>query len=425
MIPVQNFFDLIVGTSAGGIIALGLGVENWSVERCTQEFERMCKGAFTPRKGGNILFVGWLISAHLQSKYATGPLEAALSDAFTDEYLFGGQQSFSHGNKVALIATASAGLRPVVLSNYNRVCTDDASRPYIFQRPEKPEPELKIWEAARGTSAAPTYHRSFAHDPSKQMYLDGGLHHNNPINIADAEQKVLWPESATSDPDIILSIGSGYCPHQEHDASTTSIRTRFGIVANLKALYRIAVDHIESSLDAERLWKNYVDILSPSEGAKHRFQRLNVPLPYDAPPKLDDLDCLNELKKDVRKYFADHRQIQDIAKHLIATSFFFEQTSPWHKQEDGSHACEGSIQCRFVPGSREIREFGKLLLGFVTERHMPFFVIEEVYREQGAEQVSYSSNSRYSTRSKGLRLRDTDQVAMTGRTDSGYYCRYD
>ncbi len=179
-------------------------------------------------------------------------------------------------------------------------------------------------------------------------------------------------------------------------------------MANLKVLYRIAVDHIESSLDAERLWKNYVDTLSPPNNERYRFQRLNVRLPYEAPPKLDDLDCLHELRKEVRKYLNGHEQIQEIAKHLIATSFFFEQTSAWLKREDGTHTCVGSIQCRFVPGSSEIREFGKLLLGFVTESPTPFFVIEEVYREQVAEQVCYISNAHCSTQSSGLKIRNTD-----------------
>ncbi|KAK4194080.1 hypothetical protein QBC40DRAFT_154913, partial [Triangularia verruculosa] len=49
-IPVQNFFDLIVGTrqvaATGGIVALGLGVRNLSVSDCIRDFKDLCGKAF-------------------------------------------------------------------------------------------------------------------------------------------------------------------------------------------------------------------------------------------------------------------------------------------------------------------------------------------------------------------------------------------
>lgn len=49
-IPVQNFFDLIVGTSTGGIFSLGLGVKNLPVSECIRDFKDLCGKAFTPRR---------------------------------------------------------------------------------------------------------------------------------------------------------------------------------------------------------------------------------------------------------------------------------------------------------------------------------------------------------------------------------------
>ena len=107
--------------------------------------------------------------------------------------------------KVAVTATSAAG-NAVVLANYNRPCREKIN--YHFQRPEKLHGELKTWEAARATSAAPTYFKPFWHEGSKQVYSDGGIYHNNPIFVADRERKLIWPTQEEEEPDIILSIGT-------------------------------------------------------------------------------------------------------------------------------------------------------------------------------------------------------------------------
>ncbi|KAK4677959.1 hypothetical protein QC764_0050250 [Podospora pseudoanserina] len=49
-ITVQNFFNLIVGTSTGGIVSLGLGVKNLAVSECIRDFKDLFGKAFTPRR---------------------------------------------------------------------------------------------------------------------------------------------------------------------------------------------------------------------------------------------------------------------------------------------------------------------------------------------------------------------------------------
>jgi hypothetical protein len=118
-------------TSTGGIIALGLGVNNWSVEECINHFEELCEKAFTRRLGGNLPGIGWFIENYNHSKYETQPLEDALKSAFTDsQYLFGGPR-ISNGSssdiKVGVTATSSAGTS-VLLTNYNRLCAEKCER---------------------------------------------------------------------------------------------------------------------------------------------------------------------------------------------------------------------------------------------------------------------------------------------------------
>lgn len=122
--------------STGGLIALGLGAKNWSVEECTRHFEALCKQAFTRRTGGNIPGVAWFVENHHHSRYKTRPLEEALIDAFSDdEHLFGGfrpHASYGTDVKVAVTSTSASG-SPVVLANYNRLCREKRKRRKIYR----------------------------------------------------------------------------------------------------------------------------------------------------------------------------------------------------------------------------------------------------------------------------------------------------
>lgn len=196
---------------------------------------------------------------------------------------------------------------------------------------------------ARATSAAPTYFKSFSHEPSKQIYIDGGIYYNNPVEIADSERKLIWPDIADSHPDILLSVGSGVCNRNRdktpQSRSPPSTNQR-GVMSYVKHLYRIAVGHIESSLDSEQAWKAYIKLVNPSCDQKFRYQRLNLIL-EEAPPKLDDVDCLPKLEKSVKAQMRGNSKVIDIAHHLVASCFFFEKTSKVNMIHDGFAVCKG------------------------------------------------------------------------------------
>ena len=93
-LSIQTFFDVIIGTSTGGLIALGLGVKRWSVSECHAQFERLCNKAFTRHRADNLPVIGWLIDNHNHSKYKTAPLQEALPEAFSEDVnLFGGRMT--------------------------------------------------------------------------------------------------------------------------------------------------------------------------------------------------------------------------------------------------------------------------------------------------------------------------------------------
>jgi hypothetical protein len=48
-IPIQRFFDLIGGTSAGGHITIGLGIKGWRFREFLGRFKKLCSAAFSQR----------------------------------------------------------------------------------------------------------------------------------------------------------------------------------------------------------------------------------------------------------------------------------------------------------------------------------------------------------------------------------------
>lgn len=184
---------------------------------------------------------------------------------------------------------------------------------------------LTLLCSARATSAAPTYHKAFQHAPSGHEYIDGGIRHNNPVVIADSERKLIWPDVEGLPPDILLSVGSGHCSSLRLPSRLPKPTRRTGIGPNFKALYRIAVDHIESSLDSERAWHNYLELISPHPDQQCPYRRLNIDLEH-SPPKLDDVGSLEELQDLAKRHWVRDEGIASTARRLIASCFYFEKS---------------------------------------------------------------------------------------------------
>jgi predicted acylesterase/phospholipase RssA len=173
----------------------------------------MCGQAFSPRELYGLPGIKHLATIKHASKYKTTPLRSALQKTLGEDYLFGGrhEDSMNYGAKVAVTATDEAGKRAIILANYSRTDTSKGKRrkaAHDFPRPDNPELELRVWEAAAATSAAPSYFKPFVHKPTNRTYLDGALYNNNPVRVVQRERRLLWPDVATKHPDIFLSIGT-------------------------------------------------------------------------------------------------------------------------------------------------------------------------------------------------------------------------
>jgi patatin-like phospholipase/acyl hydrolase len=137
-----------------------------------------------------------------------------LEKALGTRSLFGGRREDDtiYTPKVAVTSTNEEGRKAVVIANYNRNSVISGGRRskslYEFQRPDDPSSELKYWEAAAATAAAPPYFKTFYHRGTRRSYLDGAFYNNNPARISHQERKILWPDVANHPPDIFLSIGT-------------------------------------------------------------------------------------------------------------------------------------------------------------------------------------------------------------------------
>lgn len=187
---VADFFDLIAGTSTGGIIAVGLGFlkSAASLRRLYEDGgqEIFPTGVF---KKNRRFFHNYSKNLY-RPKYDHLPLEKLLYSELSDE-LFGQSKS-------RLVI-------PSFMIPTSEIAVFKTDHHPDYQRDHK----MAAWEVCRATSAAPTYF--MPHERNGRGFVDGGLWANNPILVAVTE--------ALSAYDIaphqlrVLSIGTGNHPY--------------------------------------------------------------------------------------------------------------------------------------------------------------------------------------------------------------------
>lgn len=186
--PIGRYFDLIAGTSTGGIIAIGLGL-GLSARDILGLYVKQGPAIFGQEHGA---IENWIRQrlrglAHLVvTKHSSAPLQRALEDVL-------GHRKLGE-SRTRLVIPA---WHPVL------------ERVYIYKTAHHPRLETDYRQtaidAAMATAAAPTFLKPHMTESAVEL-VDGGVWANNPIGVAAIEATGMlgWPGDRLK----ILSVGT-------------------------------------------------------------------------------------------------------------------------------------------------------------------------------------------------------------------------
>ncbi|KAM7186229.1 hypothetical protein V8F33_011927 [Rhypophila sp. PSN 637] len=409
-IPIQQLFDLVIGTSTGGIIALGVFGMGWTPAQASVEFRKLAHQAFTKKLRLRIPVVKYVAEYFCTFRYQSTGIENALKEAFgSHQYLFGqspeaGSPS-SRGDdvKVGVVSCIEGRDQPCLIANYNRNPMQGSKNADYLQREENQRRDFKIWQAARATSAAQTYFEPYMHKPTSKVYVDGAIVRNNPVRVALEEEKRIWGSEVR--PDIVVSIGSGICVEESGDIQQNkrSVGTWKKVLpARVRKMVDTGIDMVASTLDCQREWDEAVRVNPQLSGRCHR---LDVGIFDKKLPALDDVDKMDELEELSRTYLAKnsdtgqryfHRgytsayaHLRIVARRLLAALFYYS---------DDPKRLTGLIHCRLPPspGAQQLVRAAKFRLRecrTARSRHgIDQPVIREVYMVRTFDPVTLEAH---------------------------------
>jgi len=242
--PWQTF-DLIAGTSTGGIITVGIGTA--------------CKDGkpYPPQElvgmyveNGQTIFKKTFFEPEKEivlPKYSPDGLETVLEKFFGDTQF-------------------QTACTPLLVSSYDL----QTEAPFFFKShkiAQDPTWNWPIRQIARATSAAPTYFPPFhlVRDDQDYALVDGGVFVNNPAMAAYVEARRLYPDAKNV---VVVSLGTG----DRQDKITYRDAKNWGLVGWAKKIVPVLMDSVSEAVDYEL-----------SSLPECTYYRLQVPnLPQDA-----------------------------------------------------------------------------------------------------------------------------------------------
>lgn len=246
---MAELFDLIAGTSTGGILALGLtlrgqdGKPKYDAAALLDLYDKEGKTIFRHDPWRRI----WALDNLLDERYPADGIEKVLKDYFGD-------------------VPISEAMVDVLVTSYDI----ERRRPFFFKRQQARDKASHDWmvrQAARATSAAPTYFEPAKLEvPGSDDYfalIDGGVFANNPAMCAYAEARAIWPDDEDL---LVVSLGTGQLTRRiPYDQAKN-----WGLAKWAQPLLGVVFDGVSDSVDYEL--KNLCHDSSTQISEYHRFQ---------------------------------------------------------------------------------------------------------------------------------------------------------
>jgi patatin-like phospholipase/acyl hydrolase len=290
-----EMFDLVAGTSTGGILALGLtkpglgGGPEYSAERLIELYET---------EGGKIFSIpvwhrlrsGWGVA---EEKYPSEGIEEVAKSYFEDVHL-------------------AEALTEVLVTAYEIV----GRGPWFFKRrhardENRDGDDFLMRHVARATSAAPTYFEpiQLTWGPhGERAFIDGGVHSNNPAMCAYVEARKIYSEE---DDFLVVSLGTGEptrkMPYEEVKG--------WGLALWAQPILNVVFDGVSDTVDYQ-----LKELLSTEEGEARCYYRFQTVLDIGK-DDMDDASATNiRVLKQKAKEIIDNNEadLEALCSQLVA-----------------------------------------------------------------------------------------------------------
>ncbi len=284
---VSQLFDLVAGTSTGGILALGLSIPKtkgaplYTAQSLVEMYEREGRRIFSR----SLLRKLFACDNLTWKKYSSKGIEKVLLEYFGDSRL-------------------RDAATEVLITSYEI----ERRFPFFFKSchaRERLDYDFPAREIARATSAAPTYFEPMkiltGTNSDHYTLIDGGVFANNPAACALVEARSTHPDASAY---LMVSLGTGALMR----SLPLSVAKYWGSVRWAKPLIDIVFDGVSSTVDYQLR-----ELVRSTPSQSQLYYRFQVQLNGHG-SKLDNASPRNITALKALGYELVERESADIAK---------------------------------------------------------------------------------------------------------------